>query len=526
MGKRAVLLLSLLALVSCSPSGSVQQVAVVVDGETLIGATGGPAVRDALADLGVSLNEDDRVEPAETSVVEDGMTIRVIRVETVAEVRRRIVAFERRTVIDATIPTGETRLLEPGQGGVEELTYRVRREDGVQVERTLVQRVMLEEPRPEVVLVGGQVEVAPVVLDGTVASLSGGNIWLIRTTSANRWRLTHSGDLDGRVFRLSPDGAYILFTRTTTGTASVEGDDSGRAPFNTLWLMETNPGATKPVQLAVDNVLWADWEPSCGVWNMGSGCRIAFTTGAPAPGSPGWRAANDLVVAQPDPENGQLVDEHQIIAPSSGGVYGWWGTTYAWAPDGQRLAYARADQIGAVAVPTGTLTTLASFPPYRTYAAWVWAPTVSWSSDSAFIISVLHSPPESDPVPQDSHVFDIWTIAADGTLQARIVRQAGMWAAPQYAWRRGAVAYGQSRSPTVSGTSGYDLYVMDRDGSSARHLFPSSKELGLDYPEFAWAPFGNRLIAVYRGNLYLVSPADGTSFSLTGDGHSTLVDWR
>ena len=110
-------------------------------------------------------------------------------------------------------------------------------------------------------------------------------------------------------------------------------------------------------------------------------------------------------------------------------------------------------------------------------------------------------------------------------MQVPIVDQAGMWAAPQYSERGDAIAYGQSRSPTASGTSGYDLYVMDRDGSNARHIFPASRELGLDYPKFVWAPSGNRLIVIYRGNLYLISP-DGTSSLLTHDGFSTLVDWR
>jgi hypothetical protein len=291
-------------------------------------------------------------------------------------------------------------------------------------------------------------------------------------------------------------------------------------------MMETRPGTTQALRLDRDNVLWADWEPSCGEWNMGSGCTIAFATGTPAGGSPGWRAENDLVIAQPDPETGQLTDEVKIVEPNSGGVYGWWGTTYAWAPDGQRLAYTRADEIGTVTVPTGTVNTLASFPPYRTYANWVWAPTAGWSSDGAFIIAALHSPPESDPAPEDSPNFDIWALAADGTLRARIVRHAGMWAAPQYSGRGDAVAYGQSRSPRASGTSGYDLHVMDRDGSSARHLFPSSRQLGLKYPEFTWAPSGNHLIVVYRGNLHLVSPADGTSYPLTTDGDATLVEWR
>jgi hypothetical protein len=526
MGKHAALLLLLLALASCTPSQSTRAVAIKVDGEVLVGSTAGPTVRDALADFGVSLGDEDWVEPAETSVVDDGMTIRVIRVETRSEVVRRVLAFERQTVLDVTIPEGETHLLEPGRTGLEERTYRIRLEDGEPVDRALVRQAVLEEPRPEVVLVGGWIEYDPVILEGTIAALSGGNAWLMRTTSANRRRLTHSGDLDGRVFRLSPDGAHILFTRATTD--KVDGDTEGAptANLNTLWLMETHAAAAQARQLGAYDVLWADWGPDCRESNVGSGCVIAYASGVATAGSPGWRAENDLTIAEPDPVTGQLGSQVRIIEPSSGGLYGWWGTTYAWAPDGHRLAYARADEIGMVSVPTGTVTTLVSFPPYRTYATWVWAPSLSWSTDGAFIVTTLHSPPESDPAPEDSPAFDIWTIGSDGRLQARLVPAAGMWAAPRYSTRGDAIAYGQSRSPRSSATSSYDLVIVDRDGSGASRVFPAERELGLDFVEAAWAPSSDRLVVVYRGDVYLISLEDDTALPLTGDGDATQVEWR
>lgn len=526
MSKWALPLLILLALAACAPSAGARSVAILADGETHLLSTDALTVRDALTEAGLTLDEDDRVLPVEPSFIEDGMAIRVIRVETRTETRRRVLPFERRTVLDRSVPAGETHLLERGETGMEELSYRVTTEDGELVDRTLVRRVLLREPRDEVVLVGGQVVLAPVPVTGTIAFVTARNIWLVKTTSANQRRLTHSGDLDGQVFRLAPDGSYVLYTRITTGTVSEEGDESTLPAFNTLWMIETAPGSAEPVRLDVDNILWADWGPGCGKETMGQGCRIAYTTGTTVPGNPGWRAENDVWIAQPDPHDGQFVTKRRIVEPSGGGTYGWWGSAYAWSPDGSQLAYARADEIGVIALSTGERTALATFPPYRTYAPWVWTPTVSWSPEGGVIIATLHTPAPSDPAPQDSPEFDIWVLAVDGAFRVPLVDEAGMWAAPRYASQGDAIVFGQARSPRASRTSRYDLYVMDRDGSDRRSLFPPPRELGLEYPEVAWAPSGDSLIVIYRGNLQMIDARGGEVVPLTDDGGATAVQWR
>jgi hypothetical protein len=78
----------------------------------------------------------------------------------------------------------------------------------------------------------------------------------------------------------------------------------------------------------------------------------------------------------------------------------------------------------------------------------------------------------------------------------------------------------------VSQTSGYDLYVMDRDGSDRRLLFPPEGEIGLDYPEMAWGPGEDQLIVVYQGNLYLISAGDGEVRQLSDEGGVVAVRWR
>ncbi len=528
MGKWAALLLLLLSLAACVPN-SPRTITLVADGETRSLATEALTVRDLLAEAGVTLDEDDRVVPAEPAFIEGGMTVRIIRVERHIETEQREIPFERQTVRDVSVLAGETRLLEPGVTGIEELTYRVTVEDGVEVERRLVRRATLQEPRTEIILIGMQAELEAVPITGTVAYIANRNAWVMQTTSPNQRRLTHAGDLDGLLFALSPNGSYLLFTRVAPPSAPPNGGDEEEgegAPLNTLWMIETATAATEPVRLEAESVLWAGWAPGCKVTPTGTGCRIAYTTGLPAEGSPGWKAENDLWIARPRVRDGQLLGQRCIMEPSAGGTYGWWGTTYAWSPDGRSLAYARADEVGTVRAYDGAQTPLARFPPYRTYAPWVWTPTVSWSLEGEFVVTTLHGPAPTGEAPEDSPVFDVWALAANGTLTARLVSEAGMWAAPAYASEGDYIAFGHARSPYVSQTSGYALYLMDRDGSDRRRLFPPEGEIGLEYPEVAWGPGGDRLIVVYQGNLYLIHVTDGELRQLTDEGGVTAVRWR
>ncbi len=517
MSKPIAVLSLLLLLVACSVPDSSRTVTLIADGQTRVLATEALTVRDLLAEAGIALDADDRVVPVEPTFIEDGMTIRVIRVETRTEIQQREIPFGRRSVRDASIPAGETRLLEAGIVGIEELTFRITIEDGIEVGRQLVRQVTVREPRDEVILIGARGELEPVPITGTVAYLANRNAWVMQTTSPNRRRLTSTGDLDGRVFTLSPDGAYLLFTRVPTETGAT-------APLNTLWMIETATADAEPVWLNAEDVLWAGWAPECTGVPNGNNCRIAYTTGERVEGNPGWKAENDLWIASPRARDGRLLNRRRIVEPNA--AYGWWGGVYAWAPDGKSLAYAYADEVGSVRASDGRRTVLFRFPSYRTYAAWVWTPTVSWSPEGQFIITTLHGPSPTGGEPEDSPVFDIWALAANGTITAELVSETGMWAAPVYAPEGDLIAFGHARSPYVSATSGYDLWVMDRDGSDRRALFPPEGEIGLAYPTIAWGPGGDRLIVVYQGNLYLLTISDGAVRQLTAEGNATAVQWE
>jgi Tol biopolymer transport system component len=504
-----VLGLALLALVGCQAQP--QQLFIEVDRGRQAVTTDAPTVRDALEVAGVSLNALDRVSPDLYVETEPGMVIVVTRVEEQFETTRVLVPFERKTVTNEALPTGETRLIQLGVNGEDEITQRITLEDGIEVERIQVSRVPVIEPVDEIIAVGAQDELEPAPIEGSVAYLSAGNAWVMRDTSTARRPLTTEGDLDSRVFELSPDGRWLLYSRR------LEGDIE--TPINQLWLVNTTIVGEKPISTPIQGVLYAEWSPD--------GDQIAYSTAERTPSAPGWRANNDLwLVRAVDvfTYTQESITATQVISPSTAGVYSWWGTTFEWSPDGRQVAYARPDQIGVVDIISQTDVVLADFAAYQTYSEWVWVPSLTWSPDSRYLAAAVHAPPINNESNQESPAFDLWFLAADGSVKARIADQVGMWTSPS--WGTEGVVYGQAVNPLRSVDSRYALYLRDRDGSNPRQLFPVAEEPGVEPPpQVAWSPNGKKFIFVYNGNLYLADTEGAPPKQLTSNNQSGQPRW-
>lgn len=495
--------------VACQPQSN--QVFIEVDNRRDAVTTEAATVRDVLAEMDVKLGPLDRVDPDLYAQLEPGLVIKVTRVTENTEVNREVIPFERQVVTNEALATGETRLAQLGVNGEDEISVRVVFEDGEEVSRTEISRVTVIEPVPEILVVGPQGELPSVPVAGTIAYMDNGNAWLMRDSSGSRRALTAAGNLDGRVFDLSPDGRQLIYTTQLT--------DEIELPLNEMWLASTTIIGEKPITLGEQGVLQAVWSPVI------SQSLIAYTTAERIVGPPGWQANNDLWLldlsqTRPKPR--------QLLKSNTQGLYAWWGTAFTWSPDGTKLAYTRADQIGIVDLEasqplTETLRPLFDFAPFETFSEWVWVPKISWSPDGKFIAAVIHGPPLAAEPDEESQVFDLWLIDVDNTFSAKVAEQVGMWANP--VWGEAGIAYGEAFEPLQSANSRYSIQLIDKDGSNKRQIFPFKEELGLQPPDMVWSPTGSELLFSYNGNLYTASTNGSPPKRLTTDGQVSQPLW-
>lgn len=485
---------------------------LVADGRVMSGEVRSQSVRQALEEAGIALGDLDRVDPDLWEMVREGSVVIVTRV---SQEERRVVEeipFNRQVIPDEALPEGELKLVQGGVNGQEEIRYVLVYEDGAEVERRVIARRRLREAQDEIVLVGAQGTLASIPFSGTIVYLSHGNVWLMRHETGQKRPLTTSGDLDLRVFSLSPDGSQLLFARE---------QESG--PLNTLWIVDTVVVGDPPQSLGIEGALWAEWVPDPS--GLGT-TRIAYGTGERTPAAPGWKAHNNLRLYSL--EEGE---DQELVAPGSGGLFGWWGTQFAWSPQGDRLAYANAGEVGIIDARSGARRALLSFPYYRTFSDWVWTPQLSWSPEGGFLAVSVHVPTEGSR-PEESEAFELWVLAVEEGTALRVAEEVGMWAFPQWApapWGgEELLAFGRAQAPTHSRDSLYSLWLMDRDASNERRLYPAPGQASFAIEQLTpwiWSPSGDSLLLLSERNLHLIDIRSGLTQQITLDGGVVRARW-
>ncbi|MCP4361684.1 MAG: DUF348 domain-containing protein [Chloroflexi bacterium] len=507
-------------LVACSQPAAVTQSAqpvqiqLTADGQTLNLTTQAATVRELLTEAGLEPGDLDEIDPPLFTPLTDALAITVTRVTEEIEIITESIPFERRFVrTDTMNADDESQIVQPGKPGLREVTVRIVFRDGLEAERWRANETILEEAQEEVVLIGIGANRGVVDFPGVLAYISGGTPVIMRGTTAVPQQLEIGGQLDGRVFSLSPDASHLLYTQISADTTSFN---------NSLWLLTLDQEA-EPIPLEIENILWADWNP---VYT--DTLRLAYSTARTSTQPPGWEANNDLWLGRL-----QLEDEDEVITATRiieayPALSGWWGGNYAWSPDGRLLAYSYANEVGVVDTeafdPNGQRQQLQTFTSFNTRADWVWVPTLTWSPDGRFLAFTRHEGEE-----EDEQAFDSWVTAVDDDLAAPFVNQTGMWGHLYWSPDNRQIAFLKATDPLDSLRSNYTLWSMDVDGSNGRQLYPppgENSQFSHDHSFMTWGPDGEQMAFIFDDDLFILNLADQSVTRITQDDtHDSHPTW-
>lgn len=180
-------------------------VQVAVDGSVQTIYTTRVPVKDVLTLTSFSLGNDDKVSPSLDSIVNPGCKIKVIRVEqeTIKEQYSIPAASEKKA--DSSLTKGQERVLEKGSPGEGERTIKVVYEDGKEVSRETVEERVLQPPVNKVIAYGTKKPVttkavAKVASRGDSSNLSYKRVLQARSTAygPNAGKYTATGAKAGR----------------------------------------------------------------------------------------------------------------------------------------------------------------------------------------------------------------------------------------------------------------------------------------------------------------------------------------
>jgi resuscitation-promoting factor RpfB len=516
--------ITIILLTSCIgglPTAMVK-VTIKVDGnQNVVNIASGKTIQNALDALNIKLSSLDQINPPAFTVLNADTTIEIKRVREEFSSEEKIIPFQQQTLKNESLPDKQQMIIQKGVNGKQQITYRKVFEDNVEVSKTIVKTVTLTESLPEIIMVGVQTPFTPVNISGKLLYLTGGNAWMMENSTSSRTPVATTGDLDGHVFTVSPHGDYLLFSRKTK-------QDSDEGAINSLWIIDLTEKGAQPVSLSIKNIIhFADWVPDKGL-------TIIYSTVEPRSTAPGWQANNDLHIFSFS-NTGLEITKKDLINNNSGGIYGWWGTSFAISPDGAAIAYARPDSIGLVDMETGKTTQSLGVIPVQTRSDWAWVPGISWAYDHSVLYSTNHLP-KAGIADEASPIFDLIALTQhDESPVLSLAPQAGMFAypstSPMFSANHFMLAYLQSIFTDQSETSRYRLMVIDQDGSNREELFPSEGASGLEPQQVKWSPLNSDdasaiwIGMIYQGNLWLVNPITKQTQQITGDGTISRLDW-
>ncbi|MFE3887382.1 ubiquitin-like domain-containing protein [Streptomyces lydicus] len=130
---------------------------IVADGREHRVRTHASTVREALAEAGLVLRDQDTTSAPPESFPREGQTISVMRITGSKEIREERLPFRTILRADPRLARGVQSVVQQGQPGVRRITYRVRTVNGVRQKPKRLHSKVVHAPRPQIVHLGTMV---------------------------------------------------------------------------------------------------------------------------------------------------------------------------------------------------------------------------------------------------------------------------------------------------------------------------------------------------------------------------------
>ena len=187
------------------------------------------SIQQVINQENITLGSLDKVDPPTYTLVQNDMIVSITRVREEFETVDEAIPFERQIVQNESMSEGQALLIQAGKNGVQQVTYRNLFENESQVSSTIFQIEMISAPTSEITMVGIRSPYSSLSIPGILAYLVVGNAWKMEDTTANRQPIITTGDLDGYVFRISPNKKWLLVSRANT--------KNDPETINSLWVI-------------------------------------------------------------------------------------------------------------------------------------------------------------------------------------------------------------------------------------------------------------------------------------------------
>ncbi len=209
-------------------------VTIAVDGTTVTCHTGDSQVSNILRQAGVSLGDEDLVEPSLDTKITEPTQIKVVRVTKKEKTETQAIPFTTETRATDELYTGDTRVAQQGVNGSKEITLEYTYHDGVQVSCTQTNEEVVTEPIAQIVETGTK---QPTVATSGGGAVAYSRVLTVEATAYSGGGLTASGT-QARVGAIAVDPRVIplgsrLYITSQDGSSWVYGyavaEDTGGA---------------------------------------------------------------------------------------------------------------------------------------------------------------------------------------------------------------------------------------------------------------------------------------------------------